>query len=442
MLQRMQLSIDPYYNRAADGYEAGSSASSSPSFSLSPILDMTSNTSKTPVSPVSDWRLFFILCLYEFTSDDLDHLPFRKGEILEIVKKEDSGWWAALRGDRIGWIPSAFVTHITDELAGSLRKVREDLRAYHYEAERKYNSNSAPVSAFSRPVDHTSQSTYTRQDHVVQDDEWIPLADAGGKVPFVHYVSPSGLVSKGFLDDSIPPLCDSMPQTPPQQTSLLGGYSTSESESELESVPGLEDNSTHVQQPVTCPPSPATPMPHPLMPKIEPLHINKPTPPTPSSTSSSSSSNHTYSHFRSRSDSAPTTPASVRRTRRQPILLGDHLSLSSLSDFMDTNRRTGVDRINTSLTHKRSEGQLDLSDDDFKRSPASRRADKVRQLTGDDDAQAFHNAKQAQANLPWYLQPSYTADEIKLEYDGSVRAGALSALVERLTVDPLCEFTQ
>ncbi len=109
---------------------------------------------------------------------------------------------------------------------------------------------------------------------------------------------------------------------------------------------------------------------------------------------------------------------------------------------MDTNRRTGVDRINTSLTHKRSEGQLDLSDDDFKRSPASRRADKVRQLTGDDDAQAFHNAKQAQANLPWYLQPSYTADEIKLEYDGSVRAGTLSALVERLTVDPLCEFTQ
>lgn len=83
----------------------------------------------------------------------------------------------------------------------------------------------------------------------------------------------------------------------------------------------------------------------------------------------------------------------------------------------------------------------DLSPGGSKRSPTSRRADKVRQLTGDDDAQAFHNAKSAQARLPWYLQPSYSADEIKLEYDGSVRAGTLAALVERLTVDPLSKST-
>lgn len=181
MLQRMQLSIDPYYNRAADGYDTASSASSSPSFSLSPILDMSSNASRTPVSPASDWRLFFVLCLYEFTSEDPDHLPFRKGEILEIVKKEDSGWWAALREDRIGWIPSAFVTHVADEFASSLRKVREDLRVYHYEAERKHNSNSAPVSALNYPVRSLSQFAYPRQNYM-KEDEWIPLADAGGKV--------------------------------------------------------------------------------------------------------------------------------------------------------------------------------------------------------------------------------------------------------------------
>ena len=177
----MQLSIDPYYSRAADGYEASSSASSSPSFSLSPMLDMSSNVTRTLLSPSSDWRLCYVLCLYEFTSDDPDHLPFQKGEILEIVKKEDSGWWAAFRRERIGWIPSAFVTQITDEFAGSLRHIREDLRVYHYEAERKYNSMSAPVSALSRSVDEALQPSYIRHVHM-QDDEWVPLTVAGGKV--------------------------------------------------------------------------------------------------------------------------------------------------------------------------------------------------------------------------------------------------------------------
>ncbi|GJJ13429.1 hypothetical protein Clacol_007683 [Clathrus columnatus] len=62
--------------------------------------------------------------------------------------------------------------------------------------------------------------------------------------------------------------------------------------------------------------------------------------------------------------------------------------------------------------------------------------DKVRRLLGDDDAQAFHNAKQALATLPWYLKPEHDPDsgEIRLEHDGSIRYGSVEALVERLTV--------
>ena len=75
------------------------------------------------------------------------------------------------------------------------------------------------------------------------------------------------------------------------------------------------------------------------------------------------------------------------------------------------------------------------------RSPVlRRRPDKIRQLTGDEDAAAFHQAKKAQASLPWYLKPLHNGDDISLEYDGSVRAGTLHALVERLTVDPLSTF--
>ena len=62
---------------------------------------------------------------------------------------------------------------------------------------------------------------------------------------------------------------------------------------------------------------------------------------------------------------------------------------------------------------------------------------KIWQITGDDNAQAFHNAKMAQAQQPWYLKPDHTGNEIKVEYDGSVKAGTLEALVERLTIEPL-----
>jgi len=62
------------------------------------------------------------------------------------------------------------------------------------------------------------------------------------------------------------------------------------------------------------------------------------------------------------------------------------------------------------------------------------------QLTGDDSAQAFHNAKQARANLPWFLKHRYAEEEIKLDFDGTVKAGTLPALVEHLVVDSLREI--
>ena len=66
-----------------------------------------------------------------------------------------------------------------------------------------------------------------------------------------------------------------------------------------------------------------------------------------------------------------------------------------------------------------------------------RRVDKIKRITGDEDAQKFHDAKIAQANLPWFMRPRHSDEEIKLEYDGTVKAGTLPALVERLVIDPL-----
>lgn len=69
------------------------------------------------------------------------------------------------------------------------------------------------------------------------------------------------------------------------------------------------------------------------------------------------------------------------------------------------------------------------------------KAEKIRQLTGSEDALAFHNAVQAQAHLPWYLRPTY-GSEIKLDSEGLVKTGSLTALVEKLTSagDPLSKI--
>lgn len=118
-------------------------------------------------------------------------------------------------------------------------------------------------------------------------------------------------------------------------------------------------------------------------------------------------------------------------------MANDFSSLSRISVLLDSQQHDADEDPPNGMHNK-------ASDPDFERlrpNPIMRRSDKVLKLTGDDDAQAFHNAKIAQASLPWYLKPSYSSDDIKMEYDGSVRAGTLSALVERLTADPLSKFT-
>lgn len=112
-----------------------SDSSSSP---LSPSnQDATPGTTPSTGIP----RYFFhVLCMHDFESSDPDHLPFHKDEVLTIIKKEESGWWAAMRpqGDRIGWIPSTFVLPLdTSKIAE-----HPDETIWSYE-----NLNDPPLSA-------------------------------------------------------------------------------------------------------------------------------------------------------------------------------------------------------------------------------------------------------------------------------------------------------
>lgn len=121
--------------------------SSPDSASLSPASARASMGTTGTTSTVIDSELptFPILCMHDFYTSDPDQLSFSKGEILRIIKQEDSGWWAAMRkgGDVIGWIPHAFVKQLSEEKADELWSVRQQLRVFELNADRLYSD--API---------------------------------------------------------------------------------------------------------------------------------------------------------------------------------------------------------------------------------------------------------------------------------------------------------
>lgn len=140
MRHSLHIRIDP---SPYDSKLVISPDSTSPSPGSALHSNGTSRT--TPSSSASDHDDFSVLCIYDFQAADRDQLSFRKNEILSVVKREDTGWWAAMHkgGDVIGWVPQAFVKPLSEEMADRLINVREELRIYEYSAEQLY---LAPIS--------------------------------------------------------------------------------------------------------------------------------------------------------------------------------------------------------------------------------------------------------------------------------------------------------
>lgn len=124
-----------------------------------------------------------------------------------------------------------------------------------------------------------------------------------------------------------------------------------------------------------------------------------------------------------------------RCAHRRLVRLEDGLYFRPLSVLVETMS------IDSSLTEQDSPESEFFIDSPSERSrsfdSSSRRVDKIKRITGDDVAQAVHDGKLAQAACPWYLRPNCGEDEIRYDYNGSVAAGTLPALVEALTSAPL-----
>jgi son of sevenless-like protein len=62
---------------------------------------------------------FFCRALYDYQSNDLSSLSFKKGNIIEVLTQLESGWWDGLLNEERGWFPSNYVVQITDQEAAA-----------------------------------------------------------------------------------------------------------------------------------------------------------------------------------------------------------------------------------------------------------------------------------------------------------------------------------
>ncbi|CAG5132485.1 unnamed protein product [Candidula unifasciata] len=76
----------------------------------------------TLIKPVPRTKL---VCKYKFDGRDPEDLPFKKGDILEVIYKDEEEWWTAINTDfRIGQIPAQYTEVLEDSVPSSRTPVR------------------------------------------------------------------------------------------------------------------------------------------------------------------------------------------------------------------------------------------------------------------------------------------------------------------------------
>ena len=47
--------------------------------------------------------------MYDFPGELETHLSLHQGDVVNVHRKEDNGWWRGTAGDRTGWFPNSYV---------------------------------------------------------------------------------------------------------------------------------------------------------------------------------------------------------------------------------------------------------------------------------------------------------------------------------------------
>lgn len=346
-----------------------------------------------------------VRAIYDFDGAGTEQLSFQRGEVLEVIYGDSSGWCAARteNGESVGWIPASYVEPVPQDTLADPEGHRD--------------ACLAEAMSTCRIHDSGKLSHYLGQPFVLAPDS----LESPGRTGTRSKATPLG--AQVILQ--------------PEPNAVQQSFSSAHSSSiMLDDVPVsarssfMNDSESPAQEIVwnpnellkLCPSSPAAP---------------PPLPPTPHSATLGDASARAGAAGSGPSYAEETFPLTYdaystchpRCAHRRLVRLSDGLYFKPLSVLLETAS------IYTQDEDSPLDREPDSPDENQSRTSLSRRVDKIRQITGDEVAQAVHSAKMAHALLPWYLRPVY-GQELRFDHDGSVTAGTLRALVEVLVSEP------
>ncbi|KAF5382528.1 hypothetical protein D9615_002804 [Tricholomella constricta] len=147
----------------------------------------------------------FCRALYDYDAQDASALSFRRGDIIEVLTQQPSGWWDGLLGDERGWFPSNYVELISDEEAelafsasessgpeSSVIELQNDssmvdmshamMRGMSQTANEEWLENEISSAGNGVPVAaNTSTDTSTQS-----SDFWMPQVTPDGQIYYVN----------------------------------------------------------------------------------------------------------------------------------------------------------------------------------------------------------------------------------------------------------------
>ena len=315
---------------------------------------------------------------------------------------------------------SAFVEPLVDSVAERLLSVPASSRAYEYEI------IFAPTPASARSLEAYDLASPASQVPFSKRESWLET-----QVRIRH---------RRWGNEYQPDLQSPLPSLPivvePYDESVDEGKPIDSASSATSAILWPSPASSP-----RVPPSPTNPLPVPTGRTIfGSAHSPTPISPRPVSVPINDTPGDGL-HHRSRSETLPAI-AGTRHLRRRPMLLDDRSHLSRLSTLIESNNVTEIENFSKSPI-------VTESFDAFHRialqSPALRTGQMktpTRENLPPLPSTTFLPAspktgKQTRTASTWFLRPTYDEDDISLNYDGTVKAGTLPALVERLTLDYL-----
>lgn len=174
---------------------------------ISTTSTLVSDPSSLPQSSRMDDQqfitTFFCRAKYDYQSPDDASLSFRRGDIIEVLTRLETGWWDGLLGEERGWFPSNYVDVISDEEA-DIGLAAMELQQQQQRQSTLQLMPTYPIAPSERNSTHSSLSTISTLVPSRPHNDHRPWPDADADSSSRNGRSGDGLPIAGVEGEALP----------------------------------------------------------------------------------------------------------------------------------------------------------------------------------------------------------------------------------------------